>query len=159
MNLLAETLVGLIFALGLVGTLLPVLPGTVIAFGGVFVHRLWLGDASVSWTFVAVCAGLALASIVADWGLTFWGARRFGASRQGAIGAIVGGLAGILLLSPLPGLIFGPLVGAILFEWIEGRSRPEALRAGWGTLVGGTLAFAFKLAATAGIVGGFYLAS
>ena len=159
MSILAISLVLLFFLVGLAGTIVPVLPGTVIAFAGVLIHKLWMGPESVSWGFVGFCALLAVSTLVFDWLFTWWGAKRYGATWKGALGAVLGGLAGMLFVGPVFGLVLGPILGAIVFELIDGRSRPEALRAGWGTLVGGVAAFAVKLVCTLGIIGGFFVVS
>ncbi|NDV61516.1 DUF456 domain-containing protein [Puniceicoccales bacterium CK1056] len=145
-----------LIALGLLGTLLPILPGTVIAFSGIAVHKLLLGEASVSWEFVAIALGITLLTLVIDAWCTWWGARRFGASWKGALGAVLGGIFGLLFFS-LPGLILGPIVGAVLFELLDNRSGPEAARAGAGTVVGALIAFVLKIGLTTGMVAAFYI--
>lgn len=147
----------LVFIISIIGTLLPILPGTLIAFCGVLLHKLIMQDASVSWWFVGVSFILVVASIVLDWVATWWGARRFGASWQGALGALVGGIVGAIFFN-LPGIILGPVVGAFLFEWIHRRNSRDATRAGFGTLVGGLLAMSVKFAMTMGIAVGFFFA-
>ena len=145
-----------LIALGLLGTLLPILPGTVIAFSGIAVHKLLLGEASVSWEFVAIALGITLLTLVIDAWCTWWGARRFGASWKGALGAVLGGLFGLLFFS-LPGLILGPIVGAVLFELLDNRPGHEAARAGAGTVVGALVGFVLKIGLTPGMVAGFYI--
>jgi uncharacterized protein YqgC (DUF456 family) len=145
-----------LIALGLLGTLLPILPGTVIAFSGIVVHKLMLGEASVSWGFVAVAFGITLLTLVIDVWCTWWGARRFGASWKGALGAVLGGFFGLIFFN-LPGLIIGPVIGAVLFELLDNRSGEEAVRAGAGTVVGGLVAFVLKMGLTSGMVAAFYI--
>jgi hypothetical protein len=145
-----------LLAAGLIGTALPILPGTVIAFVGVFVHRLWFGEDSVGWSFVGLAGGLATFSVLVDFIAGWWGAKRFGASRKGAIGALVGGIVGIFF--GLPGIVLGPFFGAIAFELIDRRPAREATRAGVGTLIGGLMAFAAKIACTVAIIIGFFFA-
>lgn len=152
-----HTLVALAFVVALLGTVLPILPGAVLAAAAVLLHRLVLGPGdSVSWSFVAVAAVLAALAQVVDYLATWWGAKRFGASWQGALGGILGGILGALFFG-IPGFFFGPLVGAVLFELIQRRTLPEALRSGVGTLVGGLVALVAKLICTAAIILGFYL--
>jgi uncharacterized protein YqgC (DUF456 family) len=155
--MLAFILASGLIALGLLGTLLPILPGTVIAFAGIVVHKLLLGEASVSWEFVAIAFGITLLTLVIDAWCTWWGARRFGASWKGALGAVLGGLFGLIFFN-LPGLILGPIAGAVLFELLDNRSGPEAARAGAGTVVGAVVAFILKIGLTTGMAAGFYFA-
>lgn len=155
-QLLAWMVVVSLFIIGFVGTALPVLPGTLIVFAGVVIHRLWLGEASVSWTFTAIAGALAAFSLVVDLVASWWGAKRFGAGMKGALGALLGGIVGLFF--GLPGLLLGPLIGAVAFELIERRPLREAARAGFGTLVGGILAFAAKMMCSLAIIGGFFLA-
>jgi uncharacterized protein YqgC (DUF456 family) len=155
--MLAFILASSLIALGLLGTLLPILPGTVIAFAGIVVHKLLLGEASVSWEFVAIAFGITLLTLVIDAWCTWWGARRFGASWKGALGAVLGGLFGLIFFN-LPGLILGPIAGAVLFELLDNRSGPEAARAGAGTVVGAVVAFILKIGLTTGMAAGFYFA-
>ncbi len=154
-SLLLWSIVGTCFLVGFIGTVLPILPGTVIALLGVLIHKLWMGDNSVSWTFVGLAGGLALLSLAVDLLATWWGARHFGASRRGAIGAVLGGMVGLFF--GLPGLVLGPIIGAIGFELIERRPSGEATRAGMGTLIGGLLGLAAKMLCTLTIIIGFFL--
>ena len=142
---------------GILCTFVPILPGTVIAFTGMALHKLFLGEASVSWGFIAVAFAITVLTLVIDIWCTWWGARRFGATWLGAFGAILGGLFGFLFFN-LPGLILGPVAGAVLFELLANRSGPEAMAAGFGTIVGSIVAFFLKFGLTAGMIVGFYLA-
>lgn len=119
--------------------------------------RLLLGETSVSWGFVAIAFGITLPTLVIDAWCTWWGGRRFGASWKGALGAVLGGLFGLIFFN-LPGLILGPIVGAVIFELLESRSGPDAARAGAGTIVGTLVAFILKIGLTTGMAASFYLA-
>ena len=156
MSILILILSCTLLSLGMLSTFIPILPGTFIAWLGVFLHKLVLMDeSSIPWTFVFAAAALTLLAQLLDILLTWWGARRFGASWVGAAGAILGGTVGTLFFS-LPGLILGPVIGAIAFEILNDRSFREAGRAGFGTIVGGLAAFGLKFAFTLIIVGGFF---
>ena len=63
-----------------------------------------------------------------------------------------------LLFFSIPGLILGPMVGAVLFELLDNRSGGEAALAGFGTVVGSVVAFGLKLSMTAAMAIGFYIA-
>jgi len=155
--MLATIIASLFIGFGILGTLLPVLPGTVIAFTGIALHKLLLGEASVSWAFVAVALAITILTVIIDVYCTWWGARRFGATWLGATGAVLGALIGFLFLS-LPGLIIGPFIGAVVFELLANRNGAEATRAGFGTIVGSVLALVLKLGLTAGMGAAFYFA-
>ena len=142
---------------GIIGTLLPILPGTVIAFTGIALHKLLLGDASVSWGFVAVALGVTVLTLVIDIWCTWWGARRFGATWLGAFGAVLGALVGLLFFN-LPGLILGPIAGAVFFELLANGTGSDAARAGFGTVVGSVLALVIKLTLTLAMGTAFPLA-
>lgn len=124
-----------LFAVGLIGTVLPVVPGTTIILAAVIVHRLMVGAGkSVNWWIVAVIALLALGSYGIEFAAGYFGAKRFGASKWGSLGAMIGALIGIFF--GLPGIFIGPIVGAIVFEFLRGRRLIAAGKAGWGTLLG-----------------------
>jgi len=155
--MLTFIIVSFLIALGFLMTLVPVIPGTLVAYGGIVLHKLALGDASISWGLVGVATLLTLFTLVVDLACTWWGARRFGATTIGAIGALIGGIVGLLLFNVV-GLLIGPVLGAIIFELLQDREGPAAVRAGFGTVVGSFVAYFLKLGLTIFMVAGFYLA-
>lgn len=153
----ALAVASLIFLIGLVSTLLPVIPGSLIVWLGVLVHKLWLGDASVSWKIVFITGAITLVAQLLDVVMGVWGARRFGASWKGALGAFIGAFVGLFLPPPLFWLIVGPIIGAVLGELSAGRSWGEGGKAGLGTIIGGLLAFGMKLGLSVCVVLLFFL--
>lgn len=140
----------LVMLLGLMGAVLPGLPGTPLIFLAAFGHKLWLGDRSVSWWIVALMGGITLVTVVVDYLATAYGAQRMGATWRGVVGAVVGAVFGLLWL-PF-GLIIGPFVGAMLLEMVTGKEWRAASRAGLGAMLGllaGTLG---KVAAGLGMI-------
>lgn len=147
----------LIFLIGLVASLLPVVPGSVIVWLGVLVHRLWMGaEASVSWKIVILTGGLTLLGLLADFVLGIWGARRFGATWKGAAGAFAGAFIGFFIPPPLFWLIVGPIVGAVIGELAAGRTFRDGGKAGIGTVVGGIVAFALKFGISVCVIALFF---
>ena len=135
----SEQIVGLLLALlmmgiGLVGSLLPIFPGTLWVFATALCHRLYFGTAGPSTWVLVTLAGFVLLSMGLDFVAGLLGARKLGASRWGLWGAVVGGVAGLFF--SLPGLLLGPFLGAFLFERASGRPFPEAAKAGLGALLG-----------------------
>jgi hypothetical protein len=147
----------LIFGTGLVTSILPVVPGSLIVWLGVIVHKLWMGEASVTWKIVILTGVITLIGQLTDFVMGVWGARRFGASWKGAIGAFVGAGIGFFIPPPLLWLIVGPIVGAIIGELVAGRSFFDGGKAGVGTVLGGLLAFALKFGLSVCVVALFAL--
>lgn len=157
METFALIVVSIFFLVGLIGSFVPVVPGVILIWVGVLIHKLWMGPESVSWSFVGWAAVAVIVAQGLDMLCTWWGARRFGASWRGAVGAVVGGVVGLLTLGFI-GLVLGPVLGAILVELLSNRSLQEAGRAGLGTIVGGAMAFVLKFGISCGIIVSFYLA-
>jgi hypothetical protein len=133
-----------LFAVGLIGTVLPILPGTTIILAAAIIHRLMLGaEKSIGWRVIALLVLLTLATYALDFLSGYFGARYFGATKWGTLGAIIGMLIGLFF--GLIGLFVGPVVGAITGEFIAGKKMIDAGRAGWGSLLGNLGGMAAKL--------------
>ena len=133
-----------LFAVGLIGTVLPVFPGTIIILAGALLHRVMLdADKSIGWRTIVALVLLTLASYALDFFSAYFGAKYFGATRWGMLGALVGALIGIFF--GMIGLFVGPVIGAIAGEFIAGKRMIDAGRAGWGSLLGNLGAMVGKL--------------
>jgi uncharacterized protein len=146
----------LLFVAGFISSFLPVLPGNAIVWLGVLAHKLMVGDESVTWIFFWIATGVTLLAQVLDSLCTYWGARRFGATWQGALGGLAGGIIGVIFLN-IPGLIIGPIVGVVVVELYRSRNLRQAGRAGIGTVVGGFVAFVLKLSLACAVIAGFFM--
>ena len=113
-------------------------------FGATLLYALLTGFERVGIGHVLAFAGLTLLAILLGFAAHALGARAFGATRWGIIGAIVGLLAGILIAGPV-GLILGPLLGAIALEALSGQPLRQAARSGVGALLGFLLGTAAEL--------------
>jgi len=119
---------------GLAGTILPVLPGTLLVWGGIVVGA-WIDDFTrVSVTTVVVITVLALVAWALDYVAGLLGAQRAGASRQALIGAAIGTVVGIFM--GLVGVLFMPLVGAAVGEYLARRDQWRAAKVGVATWIG-----------------------
>ena len=133
-----------LFAVGLIGTVVPVLPGTTIILGAAIIHHLMLGaEKSIGWNAIVVLVLLTLLSYGFDFLGSYFGAKRFGATKWGAIGAIVGAVIGLFF--GIIGLFAGPVIGAVVGELLAGKRMVDAGRAGWGSLLGNIGAMLSKL--------------
>jgi uncharacterized protein YqgC (DUF456 family) len=144
----------LLMAVGLVGTLVPALPGIVLVFAGALLYAAGTGFSSIGVGHLAVYGALALLAVALDALANLLGARLFGASKWGLLGALVGVGVGLLVAGPL-GLVLGPLLGAVALELLARRSLRQALRSGAGTAVGCVLGTAVELALALAIVVSF----
>jgi hypothetical protein len=122
-TLLVVTLIAMF--VGLVGSVLPALPGVTLIFISALVYAFFTGFEVVGGLVLALIGLFAVLALVADFVGTSYGARRFGASNWGtaggAIGGIVGALAGLLFLGigSLFGLIIGSVGGVFLGEYLR----------------------------------------
>ncbi|MDF1756603.1 MAG: DUF456 family protein [Verrucomicrobiales bacterium] len=128
----------LLIVAGFAGTILPFLPGTTFILAGVCLHffALGLNESGLKVQTLIVIAILYVASIIVDSLSGAIGAKWFGSSKWGVLGAIIGGLVGLFF--SLPGIIIGPLIGVFAFEMIFGQKKvKEAGNSTVGTVVGG----------------------
>ena len=138
-----------LMAVGLIGSVLPAVPGTIIILAAAIIHQFMLGtERSLGWWNVAALVLLTLLSYALEFAAGYFGAKRFGATKWGAFGATLGAIVGLFF--PIPGLIFGPVVGAIAGELVAGKRLVSAGRAGWGTVLGNLAGMIGKL--TIGLV-------
>jgi len=144
LQLLCYAAAALLVAAGLVGTVLPALPGALFVFAGLLLAAWAGGFAHVGWGGLAVIGTLGLLSVGVDFAATILGARRVGASPLALAGATIGAFLGLFF--GLPGLVFGPFAGAVLGELVARRDLLQAGKAGLGTWLGLVLAAIAKLA-------------
>ena len=143
----------LLILVGIAGAVLPVLPGVPLIFGGVLIAA-WIGDFhQISALTVVVMAILAVFGIVIDYVAAAVSAKKAGASKQGVIGAAIGTIAGVF--TGLWGLLFMPLAGAAIGEFIAHKDLLRAGKIGAATWFGLLVATAVKLAVAFTMVGVF----
>lgn len=135
----------LLMIVGLVGTLLPVIPGQVLIIVAAGAHW-WVKkeDSHLGWWTIAILALLLVVSMVLEYVSGAVGTKYFGGSKWGVAGAILGGLVG-LFFAPW-GFLLGPLGGAFLFEYLFAKKEVgEATRSGVGSAVGTVMGLSIKL--------------
>jgi len=146
----------ILFAVGLIGTVLPVFPGTIIILAGALLHRLMLGpEKSIGWRTIVILVLLTLATYALDFLSGYLGARVFGATKWGMFGAMLGALVGVSF--GFVGLFVGPVIGAVLGEFVAGKRMIDAGRAGWGSLLGNLGAVIGKLVIALVMIAIFFL--
>jgi len=135
----------ILMILGIIGCLVPVLPGPPISYLGlIMLHVTRFGQFST--TVLVSLAAVAIVVTILDYIVPIWGTRKFGGSKYGMRGATVGLIIG-LFLGPV-GIIVGPLLGAIVGEMIFKDDMKYAIKAGFGSLLGFLTGIGLKLAAS-----------
>ena len=123
-----------LIVLGLAGTVLPVVPGTVLVWGGI-VLGAWIDDFTrVGTTTVVVVSVLAVLAWGLDYVAGLMGAQKAGASKQALLGAGLGTVAGLFM--GLVGVLFMPLVGAAVGEYLARKDQARAVKVGVSTWIG-----------------------
>jgi len=135
----------LLMVLGIIGCLVPVLPGPPFSFLGIILLHLTKFGHFSDMALVTM-GGIALVVTILDYIVPVWGTKKFGGSKYGIRGATIGLVIG-LFLGPL-GLIIGPLLGAFVGELIFKDNINYALKAGFGSLLGFLTGIGLKLAAS-----------
>ncbi|MBW4653198.1 MAG: DUF456 family protein [Kaiparowitsia implicata GSE-PSE-MK54-09C] len=132
----------ILMGVGILGAVLPGVPGVGLIAIAIAIWGAFNGFAGVTIPLVVAVVSLLLCTAL-DFAATYWGAKKFGATRWGLIGAFVGLLLGFVgLLPALPvggpflGALFGPLLGALVGEFLYRRNLALAAKAAVGILVG-----------------------
>ncbi len=145
-----------LIVVGVIGTVLPALPGVILVFGGIALAA-WIDDFTRIRVWVVVLLGAMTAVAWAvDYAAAAMGAKRVGASRYAVLGALIGTFAGVF--SGLWGLLFMPLVGAAIGEYIAQRDVRRAGTVGLATWLGMLLGTAVKIAIVFTMLGVFVVA-
>ena len=134
----------LFMLIGIIGCIVPGLPGTPISYIG-----LWIAQATdtvdFSWQFMLIWGIVVILITLLDYVVPAWGTKRYGGSKWGVWGSTIGVFVGLFFGAA--GVILGPLVGAILGELVSGKQLNDALKAGWGSFIGILFSTVLKLIA------------
>ena len=134
----------ILMLIGIIGCIVPGLPGTPIAYAG-----LWVAQATervdFSWKFLLIWGIVVIVVSALDYIVPAWGTKQFGGTKWGAWGSTIGVFVGLFFGAI--GVIIGPLVGAILGELFAGKQLEQAIKAGWGSFIGILFGTIIKLVA------------
>lgn len=151
------TLTLLLMLVGMIGVILPLLPGTTLILAAAIIHKLIL-PTDLSWMAIGFVALFWLFSIIADFGGVILGTRWFGGSKWGMAGASGGALVGIFF--SLPVLLLGTIFGAIAAEKLLAKKTDRAaLKAGFGAATGFVISTVARLACAVVMIALFLVAT
>jgi uncharacterized protein YqgC (DUF456 family) len=145
-------ILGFLFALvGLIGCIVPVIPGPPISFFALLILSYAKNWEPFSAMFLLIMAALTAVVTLLDYVLPTIGAKRYGASNWGVWGSIIGMLFGLFIFPPW-GMLLGAIAGVLLGELLSGKKGKKILRAGWGVFIGNTMSVGLKLALSGAIL-------
>ncbi len=131
---IVDVVVAILMLAGLVGAILPFLPGAPLIFAGALLYALATDFTPIGAGRLAILAALGVLAWVLEHVAGVVGARRAGGGRAAVVGALLGMLVGVMV-API-GLLVGPMVGAVAAELLTGRAPKASLRSGIGAALG-----------------------
>jgi uncharacterized protein YqgC (DUF456 family) len=134
---------GICIVVGIVGSLVPVLPGPPISYIGLIILQL-TSKHPFSARFLIILGILTVFVFVIDYVIPVYGTKKLHGSRYGIWGSAIGLIIGILFFLPF-GIIVGPLLGAFIGELVTGKDIARALKSALGSIVGFLAGTAIKL--------------
>ena len=133
MDIALYIIAGILMVVGLIGCVVPGLPGIPLSYLGLLCMH-FTDKYQYSWTFLLVWLAIVVAISILDFVIPAWGTKYFGGTKAGAWGATIGVFVG-LFMGPW-GIIIGPFVGAVIGELIANRNDTNVLKAGFGSFLG-----------------------
>ena len=146
-----HALVACLLLAGLAGAVLPFLPGTPLIFLGALVHALATNFSPISAGRLLVLGGLTVLAYLLEYAGGALGVKKCGGSAWAIVGALVGAVVGVFF-GP-PGLLIGPVVGAVAGELLKSGELRHSLKAGFGALAGLVFGLLARLALAVTMVG------
>lgn len=144
LEVIAIVIGSILIILGLAGSILPVLPGPPLSFIGILLLALVNHfSPPLTSTLIIIMATVTIVVSAVDYVIPLLGAKRYGASKWGVWGSVLGMAIGIFW-SPF-GMLVGAFIGAVAAEWLVHKKKGEAFRAGWGVVIGTLLGTILKL--------------
>lgn len=134
MDIFLVILAAFFMLLGIIGSMLPILPGPLTSWVGLLIFHL-TDAVPMNWTFLTITLVIATLIWLLDYIIPALGTKKFGGSKYGMIGTSIGLIVG--LLAPIPGgIIIGPFVGAYIGELINKADSKTAMKAAFGSFLG-----------------------
>ncbi len=143
MDLVWQIVGGLLVLAGIVGCVVPIIPGPVLSYGGLLCLLLTSNPPSVK--LLVVFGVVTIVASVLDSVVPAIGAKKFNCSKYGVVGCVVGTFVGLFFM-PL-GLLLGPFLGAVAGELIAGKTAAKSVQGGFGALLGFVAGTLLKLVA------------
>lgn len=144
MDLFLIILGGICLLVGLAGCIVPMLPGPPVSYVGIFLLHL-TEKVQFTTTQLVIWLVLVIAVQVIDYFVPMMGTKKFGGTKWGTWGCLIGTFLGLFIFPPW-GIILGPFAGAVIGELLGGKQTEHAVRAGFGAFVGFVFGTVMKFA-------------
>jgi uncharacterized protein len=152
MDILLITISSLLIIIGIIGSIVPIIPGPPIAFGGLLLVQ-FTSKYPFTAEFLILFGVLAILSAVIDNVLPIYATKKFNGSKKGVWGSAIGLIVGLFIFPPF-GIIIGPMLGAFIGEIADGKTSNNAIKPAFGSFIGFLSSIFLRLALS--IVMGYY---
>nr|WP_321486070.1 DUF456 domain-containing protein [uncultured Draconibacterium sp.] len=146
MDILLIVLGALFIISGVLGCVLPIIPGPPLSYIGLLLLH-FTERYQFSSKFLIIWAAITVVVYVLDYLIPAWGTKKFGGSKRGIFGSIIGLVIGMFFFPPF-GIIIGPFIGAVVGELTIGKDSGAALKSGFGSFLGFLAGTLLKLIAS-----------
>ena len=134
MDIFLITISALLILIGILGSIVPILPGPPIAYGGLLLVQ-FTSKHPFSVELLILFGALAIVSAIIDNVLPIYATKKFNGSKKGIWGSAMGLIIGLFLFPPF-GIIIGPMIGAFTGEIVDGKSANNAVKPAFGSFIG-----------------------
>lgn len=136
MEIVYWVIIGLLFVVGFVGLIYPIIPSVFFIIGPIILYGFLFTFEHFNWLFWVIQGLFVILLFIADYAANLIGVKKYGGSKAGVWGSTIGLLVGPFII-PVIGIILGPFIGAVLAELLVHRKNvKEALKIGFGSVIG-----------------------
>ena len=133
MEVVIISIVSCLLLLGVIGSIIPILPGPILSFVALLVVHFF-SEHTFSILFLFICAFITLLVFFSDYFLQYWGIKNFGGGKRAVYGTFLGIFIGLFI--PPIGIFIGPFLGAFIGSIMDNKSDGQALKIALGSLIG-----------------------
>ncbi|MFC1760110.1 DUF456 domain-containing protein [Candidatus Neomarinimicrobiota bacterium] len=134
MDVLLITISALLILIGILGSIVPILPGPPITYGGLLLVQ-FTSKHPFSVEFLIIFGVLAIASAIIDNVLPIYATKKFNGSKKGVWGSAIGLILGLFFFPPF-GILIGSMLGAFIGEILDGKSANNSIKPAFGSFIG-----------------------
>jgi uncharacterized protein YqgC (DUF456 family) len=134
MDILLITVGAILVIIGIIGSIVPIIPGPPITYCGLLLAHFSSENPFTS-KLLIILGILAVLSAIIDNVLPVYATKKFNGSKKGVWGSAIGLIVGLIFFPPF-GIILGPMVGAFLGEIADGKASKNAVKPAFGSFIG-----------------------